>query len=37
VADVDLGWSGAATVALCNRALETGRNIKLTDFLDGTA
>ena len=37
VADVDLGWSEAVTVALCNHALETGRNIKLADFLAGTA
>jgi hypothetical protein len=37
VADVDLGWSEAVTVSLCNHALETGRNIKLADFLAGTA
>ena len=37
LADENVGWSQAVTVALCNHALETGRNIKLADFLAGTA
>jgi predicted dehydrogenase len=37
IADENLGWSEAVTVAMCNHALQTGRNIKLSEFLASTA
>jgi hypothetical protein len=37
LADENAGWSEGVAVALCNRALEEGRKITLSEFLGSAA